>query len=103
AMTTAKKPVLLISQVYGGGGNASATYTNDFIEIFNAGTTSVDFSITPYSLQYAAATAAFSTNKTDITSGVLLPGHYFLIQEASGGPTRAGVPTPYISGSSELR
>jgi uncharacterized repeat protein (TIGR01451 family) len=100
AETTAKKPVLLISQVYGGGGNAGATYTNDFIEIFNAGTTSVDFSITPYSVQYAAATAAFSTNKTDITSGVLLPGHYFLIQEASGGPAGAALPTADISGGS---
>jgi len=98
--TTAKKPVLLISQVYGGGGNAGATYTNDFIELFNAGTTSVDFSITPYSVQYAAATAAFSTNRTDITSGVLLPGHYFLIQEASGGLTGAALPTPDISGGS---
>ncbi len=26
---------LRISQVYGGGGNTGATYTNDFIEIFN--------------------------------------------------------------------
>ena len=25
----------MISQVYGGGGNAGATYTNDFIELFN--------------------------------------------------------------------
>jgi hypothetical protein len=100
ATTTAKKPLLLISQVYGGGGNAGATYTNDFIEIFNAGTTSVDFSATPYSVQYAAATAAFSTNKTDITSGLLLPGHYFLIREASGGLTGAALPTPDISGGS---
>ena len=75
---------LVISQVYGGGGNASATYTNDFIEIFNRGTTTVDFSITPYYVQYAAAASNFTTNKTDITSGILLPGHYFLIQEAAG-------------------
>lgn len=100
ANTTAKKPVLLISQVYGGGGNAGATYTNDFIEIFNAGTTAVDFSITPYSVQYAAATAAFSTNKTDLTSGVLLPGHYFLIHEASGGAAGAALPAPDVSGGS---
>jgi hypothetical protein len=25
----------VISQVYGGGGNAGATYTHDFVEIFN--------------------------------------------------------------------
>ena len=91
-------PNLVITQVYGGGGNAGATYTNDFIEIFNRGTTTVDFALTPYSVQYAAATSNFSTNKTNITSGTLLPGHYFLIQEASGGPTGTALPTPDVSG-----
>ena len=88
---------LVISQVYGGGGNTSATYTNDFIEIFNRGTTIVDFSVTPYSLQYAAATSNFSTNKTDITSGIILPGHYFLIREASGGAAGVALPAPDVS------
>ena len=90
-------PLLVISQVYGGGGNASATYTNDFIEIFNRGTTTVDFSVTPYSVQYAAATSNFSSNKTDITAGMLLPGHYFLVQEASGGATGSALPTPDVA------
>jgi uncharacterized protein (TIGR03437 family) len=88
---------LVISQVYGGGGNASATYTNDFIEIFNRGTTIVDFSVTPYSVQYAGATSNFSTNKTDITSGTLLPGYYFLIREASGGAAGVALPAPDVS------
>src|SRR6185369_11632598 len=81
----------------GGGGNAIATYTNDFIEIFNRGTTIVDFSVTPYSVQYASATSNFSTNKTDITSGMLLPGHYFLIREASGGAAGAALPAPDVA------
>jgi hypothetical protein len=29
---------VVISQVYGGGGNTGATYTHDFIELFNSGT-----------------------------------------------------------------
>lgn len=85
---------LVISQVYGGGGNAGATYSNDFIEIFNRGTTTLDFSVTPFSVQYAGATSNFSTNKTDITSGILPPGHYFLIQEASGGANGTPLPAP---------
>jgi hypothetical protein len=89
---------LVISQVYGGGGNASATYANDLIEIFNRGTTTIDFAVTPYSAQYAAATSNFSTNKTNITSGTLLPGHYFLIQEASGGANGVALPTPDVFG-----
>jgi len=97
-ITNDDTPLLVISQVYGGGGNASATYTNDFIEIFNRGNTTIDFSVTPYSVQYAAATSSFSTNKTDITSGTLLPGHYFLIQEASGGATGISLPSSDASG-----
>ena len=91
-------PLLVLSQVYGGGNNSGATYQNDFIEIFNRGTTTVDFGVTQYSVQYAAATSNFSTNKTDITSGVLLPGHYFLIQEAGGTTNGTGLPTPDVSG-----
>src|SRR5215213_2411048 len=29
---------IVISQVYGGGGNSGATYQNDFVELFNRGT-----------------------------------------------------------------
>jgi uncharacterized protein (TIGR03437 family) len=95
-------PLLVISQVYGGGGNTGATYTNDFIEIFNRGTTTVDFSVTPYSVQYAAATSNFSTSKTNITSGILLPGQYFLIQEGSGGAIGAALPPADASGTINL-
>src|SRR5262249_26044331 len=44
---------LVISQVYGGGGNSGATYKNDFIEIFNRGTAAV--SVSGWSVQYASA------------------------------------------------
>ncbi|MBK9050751.1 MAG: hypothetical protein IPL78_07495 [Chloroflexi bacterium] len=33
----AVSPNIVISQVYGGGGNSGATYTHDFIELFNRG------------------------------------------------------------------
>jgi uncharacterized protein (TIGR03437 family) len=96
------RPLLVISQVYGGGGNSNATYTNDFIEIFNRGATIIDFSVTPYSVQYAAATSNFSTNKTNLTSGILLPGQYFLVQEGSGGVVGSALPTPDATGSINL-
>jgi uncharacterized repeat protein (TIGR01451 family) len=95
-------PLLVISQVYGGGGNAGATYANDFIEIFNRGSTTVDFAVTPYSVQYAAATSNFSTNKTNITSGLLLPGQYFLVQEGSGGAVGAALLPPDATGTINL-
>ena len=72
---------LVISQVYPGGGLTSASFTNDFIELFNRGTTTVDFSVTPYSVQFLS-TAGSTWVKTDLTSGTLAPGRYFLIKEA---------------------
>jgi Tol biopolymer transport system component/predicted secreted protein len=83
---------LVISQVYGGGNNLGATYQNDFVEIFNRGTTTVDFTLTPYSVQYAGVGSNFGTNKTNLSTGSIAPGRYFLIQE-SGGTTN-GVPLP---------
>ena len=41
APAQAASPDLVISQVYGGGGNTGATYTNDFVEIYNRGTADV--------------------------------------------------------------
>src|SRR6185503_17597195 len=69
---------------------------------FNRGITSIDFSVTPYSVQYAAAGSNFSANKTDLTSGLLLPGHYFLVQEAGGATPSAALPAPDASGTINL-
>jgi uncharacterized repeat protein (TIGR01451 family) len=93
---------LVISQVYGGGGLTGATYTHDFVEIYNRGTTTVDFSITPYSVQYANVQAAFGSAKTDITSGSIAPGKYFLVQGASSGTVGVALPTPDATGSINL-
>lgn len=79
-----------ISQVYGGGSNSSATYTHDFIELFNAGVTAVN--ITGWSVQYASATGNSWTNKIDLT-GTINPGQYYLIQGA-GGANGIPLPTP---------
>ena len=54
---------IVISQVYGGGGNSGATYTNDFVELFNAGSAAVDLS--GFSLQYASATGTGSFSQKD--------------------------------------
>src|SRR5690348_6311606 len=50
---------LVISQVFGGGGNSGAPYTHDFIEIFNRGTVAI--SLGGKSLQYASSTQNFSS------------------------------------------
>ncbi len=89
---------LVISQVYGGGGNANATYTHDYIEIFNRGTT--DISVDDFSLQYASPTGtgnfgASTTQLTELPDVTLRPGHYFLVQEgATTPPPASAVPLP---------
>src|SRR5690348_4898358 len=72
-------PNIVISQVYGGGGNSGAPFTNDFIEVFNRGTSAVN--ISGWAVQYASS-AGTTWQKTDLT-GTLAPGQYLLVQEAS--------------------
>src|SRR6266498_848541 len=47
-------PNIVISQVYGGGGNSGAPFNADFIELFNRGSTAQ--SVAGWSVQYASAT-----------------------------------------------
>jgi hypothetical protein len=90
---------LVISQVYGGGNNSGAPYQNDFVEIFNRGTTTVDFSVTPYSVQYAGVGSSFGPNRTNLTTGAIAPGRYFLVQESGGTANGVPLPSPDATGS----
>jgi hypothetical protein len=81
---------VVISQVYGGGGNSGAPFNRDFVELFNKGNTPVD--LTGYSVQYSAATSTTWTPNV-ITSGTIPANGYFLVQLA-GGATGAALPTP---------
>jgi uncharacterized protein len=76
---------IVISQVYGGGGNNGALWTNDFIELFNRSAEPV--SLAGWSVQYAAAGGA-TWSKT-LLAGAIAPGQYYLVREARGsGGTR---------------
>lgn len=73
---------VVISQIYGAGGNNGATYKNDYIEIFNAGTVAVD--IGGWSVQYASS-AGSSWQVTGIPGGTQLKaGQYLLIRQQAG-------------------
>jgi uncharacterized protein (TIGR03437 family) len=89
-------PTIVISQIFGGGGNSGAAFRNDFIEIFNNGISPVN--LAGWSVQYASATAA-TWSITPLTSVVLLPGQYYLIQESSGGSNGVTLPTPDATGT----
>ena len=89
-------PHVVISQVFGGGGNSGAPFRNDFIEIFNAGTSPVD--LNGWSVQYASATAS-TWSATPLNAVTLLPGEYYLIQESSGGSNGVTLPAPDATGT----
>jgi Lamin Tail Domain len=88
-------PDLVISQVYGGGGNSGSKYENDFIEIFNRSSATV--SLSGWSVQYASSTGS-SWSVTPL-SGTILPGHYYLVKEAAGTGGTTALPTPNATGT----
>jgi DNA/RNA endonuclease G (NUC1) len=93
----ASYPAVIISQVYGGGGNSGAPLRNDFIELHNPGAASV--SVDGWSVQY---TGAKSTGTWSVTalSGSIPAGGYYLVQEAAGANASAEpLPAPDATGS----
>jgi predicted extracellular nuclease len=98
ALTGPLPAAVVISQVYGGGGNTGATFTHDFVELFNNGATAA--SITGWSVQYASA-AGSSWAATNL-SGSLQPGQHFLIQEQTGGAIGIALPTADNAGTINL-
>src|SRR5262249_22174547 len=95
---------LVISQVYGGGGNSGATYQNDYVELFNP--TGASISVAGWSVQYTSATGTrnFGGAATTITplSGSVAAGHYLLVQEASNAMVGAVLPTPDVTDSTPI-
>lgn len=86
---------VVISQVYGGGGNSGASFTHDFIELFNPTSNPVD--LTGWKVRYASAAGDFSSSNTTSLSGIIKPYSYLLIQQ-SGGTTGSFLPTPDVQG-----
>jgi uncharacterized protein len=86
---------IVISQIYGGGGNTGATFKNDFIELFNRGSSTVN--VTGWSVQYTSA--ASTTWSVTSLSGSIAPGHHYLVQEAAGTGETTNLPTPDATGT----
>jgi endonuclease G, mitochondrial len=94
--TTRPPSDVVISQIYGGGGNGGATYHNDYVELYNRGAGPVD--LTGWSLQYASSTGSgWDSNKQPL-GGTIGAGEYYLISLASGGAAGAILPAANISG-----
>jgi hypothetical protein len=89
--TVLQSPVV-ISQIYGAGGNTGALYNADYVELFNRSGSAVD--LTGWSLQYASASGATWSRLT--LSGSVGAGKYFLVKLA-GGSSGSALPTPDLT------
>jgi DNA/RNA endonuclease G (NUC1) len=90
SLEASSSPAIVISQIYGGGGNAGATLKSDFIELFNPGTQAVP--VDGWSVQYASS--AGSSWQVTPLSGTIPAGRYYLVKEASGAGGTVDLPTP---------
>lgn len=73
---------VVINEIYGGGGSATATYQRDYIELLNISSTLQN--ISGWSVQYASATGTSWTVTTIPANTVLRPGDTYLVAGASG-------------------
>ena len=92
---------VVISQVYGGGGNSGAPYNADYVELFNRGATPA--SLSGLSLQYTSATGtgnfgASANQLVVLPAATLQPGQYFLVGLA-GGANGVALPAPDAGGT----
>jgi hypothetical protein len=84
---------LVISQVYGAGGNSGAIYNADFVEIKNISASAI--SLSGYSIQYGSATTTSTWTGVYALPSVSVPaGGYYLIQMSAALTTGAALPTP---------
>jgi hypothetical protein len=89
---------VVVSQVYGGGGNADATFTHDFVELFNRGAAAID--VSGWTIQYASASG--TAWQATALSGLIQPGRYYLVQLASAAAVGSPLPAPDATGTTNL-
>lgn len=81
-------PHVVIAEVYGGGGQGSGTYDNDYVVLYNP--TSVAKSLDNHTLQFAPA-GATGWQIVGLSGRTIAPHAYFLIQLGGGS---GGIPLP---------
>jgi 5'-nucleotidase len=80
---------VVISEVYGGGGNSGSTWRYDFVELYNP--TDAPISVEGWTLQARSATntsTATADNTVKLTGSVPAHGHYLIRHAAGSGGTK---------------
>jgi predicted extracellular nuclease/2',3'-cyclic-nucleotide 2'-phosphodiesterase (5'-nucleotidase family) len=101
AASAAPSTSLVISQVYGGGGNSGAPYTHDFVELHNRGASPA--ATDGMTVQYTSATGTgpFAVGAS-LPAGSVPPGGYLLVQMAAGSGNGQALPAPDVTGTSAM-
>ena len=75
---------VVISQIYGGGGNSGAPIKYDFIELYNKSNKPV--TLNGHYLYYSSSTFSNSSSSsfTGLPDFILLPGQYYVIKQSGG-------------------
>ncbi len=89
---------VVIVAFYGGGSNAGAQYTNDFIELYNP--TGKPISLANYSVQYSSATSDMWQEQP--INNTIPAGGFLLIALAGNGSVGLPLPTADVTGSMNL-
>jgi large repetitive protein len=102
---TSSATQLVISAVYGGGGNAGSTLRNDFMELHNP--LNVPASLAGMSIQYNSATGTGAWLVTPLVTATggditIPPGGYVLVQQAAGAGGTVNLPTPDVIGTTAM-
>jgi len=92
---------VVISEVYGGGGNTDAIWKNDFVELYNRSDAAVN--VTGWVVQYYSAAGTVPAGGTATLRGAVAPHHTYLVQMAAGANTLATpLPTPDATGTAAM-
>ncbi|WP_026311454.1 endonuclease/exonuclease/phosphatase family protein [Parafrankia elaeagni] len=86
---------VVISAVYGGGGNSGAAFKNDFVELANL--TASPVSVDGWTVQYASAAGVVF--QTTALSGSIPANGRYLIRQAAGAAGTLDLPTPDATGT----
>lgn len=82
---------LVISEIYGAGGNSGAAYNADFVELYNP--TGAALPLTGLALHYRSASGGSGGAPVALSGSVPAHGHW-LVQMSVAGSTGAALPTP---------
>jgi len=96
----AASPAIVISEVYGGGGNSGATWRNDFVELYNRSDAAVD--VSGWVVQYYSATGTLPAAGAATLAGSVPAHHTYLVQMAAGAGGTTPLPAPDATGASAM-